>query len=302
MFTKTIPPAWFSADWLLRTWALVRLLRPVNVVMIMVGVVLGGIMAGGLGALQGSIAPRLIQAALSAAFIAAAANSLNDVLDLEIDQVNRPERPLPSGLVSGRMAKAVWGLGTGAGIVLAFFLSPIHVTLALAAVGLMIVYNAYLKRTLLLGNIVVALVIGLTLVYGGFVVGAPDPALLGAGFAFLTTVTREMIKDVEDMEGDAVVGARTLPLVYGADVATRGIIVVLFVTLFLTPLPFLLFEYRGLFLLLMLATDAFLLHTLWIVMGPRSPERARRASNLLKAAMVAGMIALAFGAIVQMGE
>ncbi len=293
---------WNSPVWVRRLWALVRLLRPVNVVMIMIGVALGGVLSGGLGALQASSGAQLLQAALSAALIAAAANSLNDALDLEIDRVNRPDRPLPSGLVAVGTAKLLWGLGTGAGIMLAVMLSLMHVTLALAAVGLMVIYNAFLKRTVLMGNVVVASVIGLTLVYGGWVVGTPGPALLGAGFAFLTTLAREMIKDVEDVAGDAVVGARTLPLVYGAGAALRATIAVLFLTLLLTPLPFLLFDYRGLFLLLMLATDALLLHTLWIFLGPQPEERAGRASQLLKAVMFTGMTALAFGAIVQMGD
>ena len=296
----TLP--WAPATWMLRVWALVRLLRPVNVVMIMVGVALGGVLSGGLGALQGSNRAVLLQAALSAALIAAAANSLNDALDLEIDRVNRPARPLPSGLVSVGTAKLAWGLGTGAGVVLAVSLSLMHVALALAAVGLMVIYNVYLKRTTLLGNIVVALVIGLALVYGGWAVGEPGPALVGAGFAFLTTLAREMVKDVEDVVGDAVVGARTLPVVYGAGVALRATVGVLFLTLLLTPLPFLLFDYRGLFLLLMLFADALLLHTLWLFLGPHPEQRAGKASQLLKVVMAAGMTALAFGAIVQMGD
>ena len=158
---------WTFPVGLRRIWALARLLRPVNVVMIMVGVALGGVLSDGLGALQGSNGARLLQAALSAALIAAAANCLNDALDLEIDRVNRPERPLPSGLVAVGTAKLLWGLGAGAGIILAISLSLTHVALALAVVGLTVIYNAYLKRTMLLGNVVVALVIGLTLLYGG---------------------------------------------------------------------------------------------------------------------------------------
>ncbi len=78
-----------SSGWLRRVWAHLRVLRPVNIVMIMVGVALGGVLSGGDGALQGAAGTRLLWAALSAALIAGAANSLNDVLDLEIDRINR---------------------------------------------------------------------------------------------------------------------------------------------------------------------------------------------------------------------
>ena len=291
-----------ATGWMRRVWAFLRVLRPVNVLMIMVGVALGGVLSGGDGALQGAAGTRLLWAALSAALIAGAANSLNDVLDLEIDRINRPERPLPSGLVSVTTARLVWGLGTVAGVALAAFLSLTHLALALGAVGLLVVYNVSLKRVLLLGNVVVAFVIGLALVYGGWAVGPLGPALVGAGFAFLTTLAREMIKDIEDGAGDAAAGVRTLPLVYGTQVAARVTVGVLLVTLLLTPLPFFLLNYRGLFLLLILAAAALLLYVLWIFPGPEPEERARQASHLLKAVMVTGMAALAFGAILQVGD
>jgi len=291
-----------SSGWVRRVWAHLRVLRPVNVVMIMVGVALGGVLSGGDGALQGVAGERLLWAALSVALIAGAANSLNDILDLEIDRINRPERPLPSGLVSVTTARLVWGLGTVAGVVLAAFLSLTHLALALGAVGLLVLYNIFLKRVLLLGNVVVAFVIGLAIVYGGWAVGPPDPAFVGAGFAFLTTLAREMIKDIEDVAGDATAGVRTLPLVYGTPVAARATVGVLFVTLLLTPLPFFLLNYRGFFLLLILAAAALLLYVLWIFPGPRPEASARQASRLLKAVMVAGMVALALGAIVQLGD
>ncbi len=291
-----------SSGWMRRVWMFLRVLRPVNVLMIMVGVALGGVLSGSVGALQGAAGERLLWAAFSAALIGGAANSLNDVLDLEIDRINRPERPLPSGLVSVTTARLVWGLGTVAGVALAAFLSLTHLALALGAVGLLVVYNVSLKRALLLGNLVVAFVIGLAIVYGGWAVGPLGPALVGASFAFLTTLAREIVKDIEDAAGDAVAGARTLPLVYGIPVAVRATIGVLFVTLLLTPLPFFLLNYRGLFLLLILVAAALLLYVLWIFLGPRPEARARQASHLLKAVMVAGMAALAFGAIVQLGN
>jgi geranylgeranylglycerol-phosphate geranylgeranyltransferase len=177
-----------------------------------------------------------------------------------------------------------------------------HVALALGVLGLMVVYNVYLKHTLLVGNLVVALVTGLALVYGGWGMGRMAPVLVGAGFAFLTTLAREIVKDLDDRAGDAAVSARTLPLVYGPRAVVYAVIGVLVITLLLTPVPFLLLDYRGLFLLLLLVTDALLLHVLWVLLEPGPEAQARRVSRLLKAVMIAGMIALAFGAIVRLGE
>jgi geranylgeranylglycerol-phosphate geranylgeranyltransferase len=291
-----------AVEWAHRAWGVVCLLRPVNVVMVMVGVGLGGVLSGSVGALEGETGVRLLTAALSAALIAGAANSLNDALDLEIDRVNRPARPLPSGLVSGATARLVWGVGTVAGVALGASLSSTHLALALGAAGLLVVYNVSLKRVLLLGNVVVAFVISLALVYGGWTAGSLRPALVGAGFAFLTTLAREIVKDIEDVAGDAAAGARTLPLVYGVPVAARVTVGVLFATLLLTPLPFFLLHYRGLFLLLILAAAALLLYALWICLGPQPEARARQTSRVLKAVMVAGMVALTVGALVQLGD
>ena len=155
----------------------------------------------------------------------------------------------------------------------------------------------HIMLPLLRPSIQVALILRTILFYQVFAV-----VIALSGGDVVTTLAREMIKDVEDVAGDEAVGARTLPLVYGVGVAMRATVGVLFLTLLLTPLPFLLFDYRGLFLLLLLACDALLLHTLWLFLGPQPEKQAHRASQLLKAVMAAGMTALAFGAIVQMGD
>lgn len=288
--------------WVRRVWGFVRLGRPMNMVMAGLGVVLGGVLSAGVSVLDGDNAVRLTLAALSALLIGGAANCLNDVQDLEIDRINRPSRPLPAGLVTVRTARLLWVFGTVGGLTVASLVSLMHLAMALAVAGILVLYNGYLKRLLLVGNVVVALVIGLILVYGGWTVGTPGPAVVGAGFAFLTTLAREIVKDIDDVTGDAAVGVRTLPVAFGIRTAIHGTVGVLITTLLLTPLPYLILAYRGLFLLLMLVTDAFLLNVLWVLSGPEPEKRARLAGRLLKVAMVAGMIALALGALVQMGD
>jgi geranylgeranylglycerol-phosphate geranylgeranyltransferase len=151
------------------------------------------------------------------------------------------------------------------------------------------------------GNLIVALVLGLALVYGGWMLGPLGPVLVGAAFAFLTTLAREITKDVEDAEGDAAAGARTLPVMYGSDTALRIVLVILIITLLLTPLPYFLLDFVGLYLLAMLVTDALLLRACWLLSGSRPEAHARPVSNVLKSAMATGMVALALGALVQLG-
>jgi geranylgeranylglycerol-phosphate geranylgeranyltransferase len=276
-----------------QAWAALRLLRPVNALLLVVGVGVGGLLAGGSEVLQGDGGRRLLLAAASAALVGGAANSLNDVFDLPIDRLNRPGRPLPMGLVTPGAARLLWGLGSLGGLLLAVRLSAAHVVMAAGAVLLLVCYNALLKRLPLVGNVAVALLLGLALLYGGWAVGAPAASLVGAAFAFLTTLAREVVKDLEDAPGDALLGARTLPVRYGPEAAVGVVLLTLALTVAATPLPFALLDYSGLYLLLVLLADAFLLRTGWILLKPGAGRGAGDASHTLKVAMAAGLSALA---------
>lgn len=276
-----------------------RLLRPLNCAMLAVGVGVGGVLAAGDVTAVGGEARRLLLAALSVALIGGGANSINDVFDLEIDRLNRPSRPLPSGRVGPGTARVVWLLGTVAGVALSLWVSAVHVAIAIGAAVLLFAYSAWLKRMPLAGNLVVSLAIGLALVYGGWAIGTPGPALVGALFAFLTTLAREIVKDVQDVAGDTAAGARTLPLVYGVAPAARVVTAVLIFTAALTPAPFLWLDYSSLYLLLVLVADLLIVRAVWLLQDAGSGANAARASAALKWAMVAGLAALAAAGAVE---
>ncbi|NNF57195.1 MAG: UbiA family prenyltransferase, partial [Rhodothermaceae bacterium] len=196
---------------------LVRLLRPLNMLLFFAGVALGAVLAAGEAAFAAPNGTRVAGAMLSAALIGGAANAINDVYDLAIDRINRPTRPLPAELITPQAARRLWAVLTSMGMVLGFVVSPLHGGIALGAAGLLWLYSARLKRTPGWGNVVVAAILFLAIGYGGL---ATQPAalgivLIGATFAFLTTLAREGAKDIEDAAGDAAGGARTLPLVWG---------------------------------------------------------------------------------------
>lgn len=277
--------------------ALVRLVRPFNFVLFLAGVGVGGLLAAEGTALREGEGLRLLVAAASAALLGGAANALNDVFDLEIDRVNRPERPLSSGRVSVGAAKGVWAAGTLAGVVAGALLSALHGVLAVAATVLLFVYNARLKRVPLAGNVLVGVVVALALVYGAAAVGAPEAAFVGAAFAFLTTLAREVVKDVEDLAGDAAAGARTLPIAFGKAVAERSAAAVVALTIALTPVPFLWLGYSSVYLLVVLAADVLMLRVLWLLQAGEAPGAIHRAGSLLKWAMVTGMLALALSGV-----
>ena len=159
----------------------------------------------------------LILGSLSYFFISATALILNDLFDLEIDRVNAPGRPLPSGMVTKRdvivlsMVVALLGLICAALIGTTEFL----VVLVVWVVG--VAYNWRFKRTGLIGNLMVAFSVGSTFVFGGIVVGHPTDIVVWwfGVIAFLMDLGEEIAADAMDMEGDALIGSRSLAIVLG---------------------------------------------------------------------------------------
>lgn len=284
---------------------LIRLIRPFNFVMFFAGVALGGLLAIGLDAFAAENLPRMLLAMASAALIGGGANAINDVYDLDIDLVNRPERPLPSGAVSPETARRLWLVLTVFGIVIGWFISPVHGLVAVGAAVLLWAYSARLKRTLGWGNLAVAVVLGLAIFYGGLAPASGNlvAVLIGALFAFFTTLAREGAKDIEDMEGDARFGARTLPLVWGVRPTARWVLAVILLTLLALPVPAVA-GFGVAFLAFSLPVAFSLLASGWALLAAEvsdTPEAwhrgARTAGTWLKVAMVAGILALSLARI-----
>jgi len=86
--------------------------------------------------------------------------------------------------------------------------------IVLFSIVLLFLYSKYLKRIPLLGNVTVAFLTGLVFIFGGVVVSNPGAAIVPAVFAFLINLIRELVKDMEDIEGDKIAGVITFPIKY----------------------------------------------------------------------------------------
>ena len=149
--------------------------------------------------------------------ITAAGNVINDYYDAEIDKINRPERPIPSGAV-GRDAACVYaGLLFCAGILLAGFTSPLCCGIAVFNSLLLVAYAARLKSTSFFGNAAVSYLSASIFLFGGAFAGWTGfvHMLPVAAITFLAMLSREILKDAEDIEGDRAGGADTLPIRIG---------------------------------------------------------------------------------------
>jgi geranylgeranylglycerol-phosphate geranylgeranyltransferase len=200
----------------------VRLVRPTNVGVSFVGTVVGGLAAKAAGVeLPGSIWGLLVLAAASTALVTAAGNVLNDLGDREGDRLNHPERPLVTGQVSVRSARALTlGLfvaGIAVAVPVALREPWVGVILALAVGGL-VAYERWGKARGLVGNVTVGALTGMVFLYGGAAVGAGLVVAPFAAMAFFATLSREVIKDMEDVAGDTA--RSTVPKVHGLGTAS----------------------------------------------------------------------------------
>jgi 4-hydroxybenzoate polyprenyltransferase len=177
---------------------------------------------------------RLAWLIAASVFIAAAGYIINDYFDLNIDQINKPEKNVFVRLIHRRWAIIWHFLLSLAGIVCTAFGVGLHkwylVLANIFCVALLWFYSTSFKRQVLIGNVVIGLLTAWTILILFFGFTAPGNAFhansfdtiklfriafLYAGFAFISTLIREAIKDMEDLEGDAKLGCRTLPIVSG---------------------------------------------------------------------------------------
>lgn len=274
-----------------RIGSYLELIRLLNVLIAAVSVLVGALASGVFPARL----PVLL-ACLVAALITGGANAVNDVYDLQIDRINKPRRPLPSGRLSRiqaiRLAVVMMVLGVG----LSPSLGPWGFFIALAVALLLVAYSARLKRTPLWGNLAVALACGLAFLYGGIAVGRSGPSLIPAGFAFLFHLGREILKDVQDEVGDRVAGARTLPAVVGIPAALRWTGLVFSLLIAMTPIPHLIGYYSLAYMIIvLLGVDIPLIYVIFSSQRRPTPGHLGRLSLLLKLDMWMGLVAILAG-------
>jgi geranylgeranylglycerol-phosphate geranylgeranyltransferase len=199
-------------------FALLEILRPANCLMAGLAAVTGLVIAGNLDLTTACFV------FLAAFLVTGAGNAVNDYYDREIDAVNRPKRPIPSGRISPRVALFLSSALFVASCLLAGLASELCLGIAILNSVLLFFYARDLKAMPVAGNCCVSYLTGSTFLFGGAASGTVGAAanLFPAALSFLATMSREIVKDIEDMEGDRMGGARTLPLLAGRDVSSAA--------------------------------------------------------------------------------
>ena len=255
---------------------------------------------------------------LSTICVAAAGNIINDYFDVNIDLVNKPDRVIIDKIINRRWAIAWHTLLNVAGVAIGFAVGwaigyPLLGFTQLCCSGLLWFYSTAYKRQLIVGNIVIALLTALTVLIVGFyepqlyreitplnaaaVYLLLRMLLLYAAFAFLISMIRELVKDLEDVVGDNRLGCRTLPIVYGINAGKDVVFLLtglLLTGIVLVQLKMMQLHWYAVTIYLLLTVE---LPLLWMCRKLKkavlSPSY-HMISSLIKWIMLAGIISLLF--------
>ncbi len=274
-----------------RFTGIIQISRPVNVLISMLSIFVAVLITGILQPVS-----HVLLACLSGGIIMAGSNTLNDYFDLDIDRVNRPRRPLVSGKLDPPAALGAALAEFTLGILMAAFITMTALWIAMVVSALIIFYCYRLKRRPLIGNLAVSFSTAMAFVYGGAAVNRIEKTLIPAVLAFFFHFGREIIKDVQDMAGDSHGKARTIPLVLGDRAALKITTWNFILLMILLPLPFI-FRWYGLRYLItvLLGIYPVLLFSLLSIWRNPSPGNLGFISNLLKADMPVGLLAVYLG-------
>ena len=175
---------------------------------------------------------------LSTVLLAAGGYIINDIEDVASDSINKNERRIVGVYMNEKTANNAYTFITFSGVLIGFFLTIFYNIkligfINLFTAGLLYFYSNTYKCVALVGNIVISILTGMTMI----ILLIVEPAALAnndikvfitgyAVFAASFTLIREIIKDIEDMKGDSVVGCKTLPIIIGS-APTKWVVVVL---------------------------------------------------------------------------
>jgi geranylgeranylglycerol-phosphate geranylgeranyltransferase len=275
----------------------IRLMRPVNCVMMGFAVIVGAVLANP----QFSSVDWLnvFYGFITGFMLLAAAMTINDYYDRAIDAINEPSRPIPSGLVSAREALVFVFVLSVVGFVFAYLTSDLCFTVAIISWIILVTYVANGKRTGLPGNFLVSACVAIPFVYGSMVVISQVQlnVLLFASMAFLSNTGREITKGIVDVKGDKAQGVKTLAVRYGEKKAAIGAAVFYVSAVALTPIPLLLRLVSFWFVPFVLVTDVGLIVCSALLLLDHSREKARKIKKAVLLLFLVGLLAYIFGVI-----
>jgi geranylgeranylglycerol-phosphate geranylgeranyltransferase len=273
--------------------AYLELLRPSNIIILFFGTILGAFVAIGGDAFSEL---NTYLAGFVTILIGGAGNVINDYFDVEIDRINKPKRPLARGALSRTHAFRYWLALNLVALATSLLLTSLNFLMAVFTIPMLYIYSRYFKRMLFIGNLTISALVSLGFLYGAASTGNVQNVVYPTVFSFLLNLGREMLKDLEDVEGDKALGATTIPIRFGTTTTLTLTTVIFIVMIGTTVVPYWTREFGILyFLLVMLGTNFPLLYVIVRVWRNPTKENLYRQNTLLKVAMSFGIASVALG-------
>jgi len=270
-----------------------KLLRPLNIITSGVAMVISSAILDGF-----SDTRILTLTVIIVMLYTAAANALNDAMDYEIDLVNKPLRPIPLGAVTIKNSLIISFTLFSLGSVLCLQLSDSAIMIGVfIAMPMMIFYSISLKSKYFIGNIAVALILGMSFLFSGAAYGSISLVWTPMLLAFSLTFVREMVKDVSDIVGDQNQGLKTYPIINGVHKSAR-LIVVLCVLVGLGSLyPYLNGDYgKNYIIALFIGVEIPLMVVVFLLTKTPSISSAIISASILKFSTIMGLFSIYLGA------
>ena len=240
--------------------------------------------------------------------LAAAGNIINDFFDIEIDKINKPNKVLVGKVISGKSTLIIYYIlnffGIISGIGLAYFHDKIIYGLLFILISILLYYySKYLKKIALLGNFIVSIFIALSIVL--VYVFSPFDKLrfqmvnfnyltifIYALLAFLLNFIREIVKDIEDVDGDYSQGMKTLPILIGK----KRTQIILFYLSFIPFIAIILLISISKHTILIIYSLVFLIiplgYFMYKIKDSKSKKEIHKLSTLLKIIMLLGILSI----------
>ncbi|MEM2888076.1 MAG: UbiA family prenyltransferase [Candidatus Bathyarchaeia archaeon] len=279
----------------------IKLLRPINGLMMGIAVLVGASLAL-LRPFSIDVAGNLLLGFITAFTLTGASMAINDYYDYEIDKINEPNRPIPSGVIKREecmiFALVLITAGLAASILISPF-SPMPFFVAAVSLTISVVYATKGKKTGLTGNFLVSACVAIPFIYGSFIVGQSLSlkVLFFSVLAFLSNTGREVTKGIVDFEGDKIKGIKTIMAVYGNKIASIVAACFFLSAVILSIFPWFLGIVTLWYLPTVIVTDiGFTISSAILVKNP-SREKARLIKNLVLLWMFLGMISFFTGTL-----
>ncbi len=265
-----------------------QILRPHNCLVAGVAVIIAALITAKI------FSPVSLIAALVAFLVCGAGNAINDYYDIEIDKINRPKRPLPSGRIHPRNAMKYILILYSSGIFISIFINIYAFIIAAFNSVVSYLYAWKIKnKGGIWKSLTVSYLVASPFFFGGIAVGSPTVTIILSILAGFANTAREIIKDIEDLEGDKKF-ANTLPAAIGPKKASVIAGISIITGALISPMPYLMGILNQKYLIAVSVADIIFIYSIILLKHP-GRESARKSQKTIKAGMIVALFAFVIG-------